>query len=331
MDTAELLAAVDRRVAETVRDRDRLLEAVAALDDEARQLQDEIEVLSRIISRFAGEAAADEGSSATTHEGSNATTDTGLDAATEPGSDERTAADDEVESTILWPAGRGFDRPLKAKKARSWANYKMEAADWYLDTLLAMSLQQGRLERVLGVEMAVEGVIQSLCSAFEVMICALTQAIEKAAGVPADRRTPRHLVNWSRLAAAAKVFDIDLASTLSISAALLGEHSEDPQGPLAQLFALRRHAAVQDPLLKAVSRDGGDAELLIDVPGRGPLPLVDYLFEARNLVGELLGTILHDVADANAGRLYIPASNELRERAEQGLGVILAPDGLLAS
>ena len=68
----------------------------------------------------------------------------------------------------------------------------------------------------------------------------------------------------------------------------------------------------------------------IEVPGRSPLPLVDYLFEARNLVGELLETILHDVADAKAGRLYIPASNQLRERAEQGLGVILAPDGLLA-
>ena len=65
--------------------------------------------------------------------------------------------------------------------------------------------------------------IQSLCSAFEVMICALTQSIEKAAGVPADHRTPRHVVSWSRLAAAAKVFDIDLASTLSISSALLGD------------------------------------------------------------------------------------------------------------
>jgi hypothetical protein len=308
MDTAELLAAVSRRVAETTRDRERLLEAVAALDDEAHQLQEEIEVLSRIISRFAG------------------------DVTTEAGSDERNARTGEVDtSTILWPTGPGFDRPLKAKKPKAWANYKMEAADWYLDTLLALSLQHGRLERVLGVEMAVEGVLQSLCSAFEVMVCALTQSIEKAAGVPADRRTPRHLVSWSRLAAAAKVFDIDLASTLSISAALLGEHSEEPEGPLAQLFVLRRHAAVQDPLVMAASTDGGDDELCIDVPGRGPLPLVDYLFEARNLVGELLETILHDVADAKAGRLYIPASNELRERAEQGLGVILAPDGLLAS
>jgi hypothetical protein len=308
MDTAELLAAVERRLAETTRDRDRLTEAVAALDDEANQLRDEAEEISRVISRFAGDVTA------------------------ETGPETRSAPNAEPDpSAILWPAGPGYDRPIKAKKLKAWAKYKMEAADWYLDTLLAMSLQEGRLGRVLGVEMAVEGVIQSLCSAFEVMICALTQSIEKAAGVPADHRTPRHVVSWSRLAAAAKVFDIDLASTLSISSALLGEHSENPEGPLAQLLVLRRHAAVQDLLIEEASTNGGDDELRIEVPGRGPLPLVDYLFEARNLVGELLETILHDVADAKAGRLYIPASNELRERAEQGLGVILAPNDLLAS
>jgi hypothetical protein len=192
-----------------------------------------------------------------------------------------------------------------------------------------MSLQEGRVRRVLGVEMAVEGVIQSLCAGFEVMVCALTQSIEKAAGVPSDRRTPLHLASWSHLAAAAKVFDIDLASSLSVSAALLGEHAEEPDGPLAQLFVLRSRAAVQDLLVDVTN--GGEADVRIDVPGRGPLPLVDYLFEARNLVGELLETILHDVADAKSGRLYISASNGLRERAEHGLGVILAPDGLLAS
>ena len=304
MDTADLLAAVGQRIAETRRDRDRLAEAVAALDDEALQLENEAEVLARLISRFVGQSNTDNGSD-------------GQDTAN---------ADP---SAILWPTGTGFDQPIKTKKLKAWAKYKMEAADWYLDALLAMSLQDERVDRVLGVEMAVEGVIQSLCSAFEVTICALTQSIEKAAGVPADHRTPRRMVSWSRLAAAAKVFDIDLASTLSVSAALLGEHSEQPDGPLAQLFILRSRAAVQDLLVDVA--DGAAADVGIDVPGRGPLPLVDYLFEARNLVGELLETILHDVADAKAGRLYIPASNELRERAERGLGVILAPDGLLAS
>src|ERR1700722_6389264 len=153
MDTAELLAAVERRLAETTRDQDRLIEAVAALDDEVHQLRDEAEVLARLISRFAGDVAA------------------------ESAPDEQNAAKGEPEtSAILWPTGAGFDRPLKAKKLKPWAKYKTEGADWYLDTLLAISLQRGRLERTLGVEMAVEGVIQALCSAFDVMICLLTQS-----------------------------------------------------------------------------------------------------------------------------------------------------------
>ncbi len=284
MDTADLLAAVEQRIAETRRDRDSLAEAVAALDDEALQLEGEAEVLARVISRYAGHSSTDDGA-----EGQHTP-----NAESDP-------------SAILWPTGPGFDRPIKTKKLKAWAKYKMEAADWYLDTLLAMSIQGGRVDRVLGVEMAVEGVIQSLCSAFEVTICALTQSIEKVAGVPADHRTPRHLVSWSRLAAAAKVFNIDLASTLSVSAALIGEHSESPEGPLAQLFTLRSRAAVQDLLVDVT--DDAAADVRIDVPARGPLPLVDYLFEARNLLGELLDTILHDIADAKAGRLYIPASN----------------------
>jgi hypothetical protein len=311
MDTAELLAAVARRIAETRRDRDRLAEAVAALDDEGLQLEHEAEVLARIISRYEGQSRTGNGPERD---------DVG-------GRDARVAAADP--SAIVWPTGPGFDEPIKSKKLKAWAKYKMEAADWYLDTLLAISLQAGRVDRVLGIEMAVEGVIQSLCSAFDVMICALTQSIEKAAGVPADHQTPRHLASWSRLAAVAKVLDIDLASNLSVSAALLGEHSEEPEGPLAQLFLLRSRARVQDLLVDVT--DGTATDVRIDVPGRGPLAPVDYLFEARNLVSELLETILHDVADAKAGRLYIPASNEHRERAERGLGVILTPDGLLAS
>jgi hypothetical protein len=224
--------------------------------------------------------------------------------------------------------GQDFDKPIKAHKPRAWAKYKMDAADWYLNSLLATSLHGERLERAMGVEMAVEGVIRSLCSAFEAMICTLSNSIEKLAGIPSERRTPTHLVTWPRLAEAAKAFEIDLASTLSISSAMAGEHSENPEGCLAQLFALRGRVTVKDPLVDA--QEGSD-ELRIEVPGRGPLPLLDYLFEARSNIEELLETIAHDVADAKAGRLYIPAAAELRARADKGLGALMTPDDLLAS
>jgi hypothetical protein len=307
MDSGELLATLKRRIAESARDRDRLAEAVAALDDEVSSLQDEAETLAGLILRYAG---ADEPEAAPT-----------------------VSAPDRLDAeafSISWPAGPEHDKPIKTRKPRAWAKYKMNAADWYLNALLATSLHGDRLERTVGVEMAIEGVIQSLCGAFEAMIYTLSNSIEKLAGVAAELRTPRHLVTWGRLAGAAKVFDIDLASTLSISSAMLGEDSENPEGSLAQLFVLRRRVALQD-LLVDHHRTDGDVELRIDVPGRGPLPLLDYLFESRSTVEELLETISHDVEDAKAGRLYIPGADELRARAEKGLGALLAPDDLLAS
>jgi hypothetical protein len=307
MDSGELLANVENRIAETRRDRDRLAEAVAALDDEVLRLASEAKTLAGLISRFAERPAPTEDPAAQSED------------------------HDGDPLSIRWPVGPGYEKPIKVKKPRAWAKYKMDAADWYLDSLLAISLQSGHLERALGVEMAVEGVIQSLCGAFEAMICALSSSIERLVGIDSDHQTPKHLVTWSRLAAAAKVFDIDLASTLSISSALLGEHSENPDGCLAQLFLLRRRLAVQDLLVDQRAHESNEVELRIDVPGRGPLPILDYLFESRSLVEELLETISHDVADAKAGRLYIPAANELRARAEQGLGALLAPDGLLTS
>ena len=202
-------------------------------------------MFSRVISRFAGEVTAE----------------------TEP--DKRNAPTVEPDSSaILWPTGPSYDRPIKAKKLKAWAKYKMEAADWYLDTLLAMLLQKARLERVLGVEMAVEGVIQSLCSAFEVMICALTQSIEKAAGVPADHRTPRHLVSWSRLAAAAKVFDIDLATRSPAFVRPPRRALRNPgKVPSLSYWFSDAGLTVARSLVEAASSDGGDDELLIDVPG----------------------------------------------------------------
>ena len=46
MDASELLGAVERRIDDTVRDRDRLAEAVALLDTEIERLRSDAEVVS---------------------------------------------------------------------------------------------------------------------------------------------------------------------------------------------------------------------------------------------------------------------------------------------
>jgi hypothetical protein len=298
MDASELLGEVKRRIDDAMRDRDRLTEAVGLLDGEIARLQSDAEVVARLTSWFAPQRAADEASP---------------------------EAAAEIQGTaVAWPSGPGFESPLKTKKLRARSRAKFAAAGWYVGTLRKLSWSDEPLSHTLGVEMAVDGVVQSLCAAFESELCALTKAIERVAEIPEDRRTPLHLVTWSKLAAATTVFDIDLASALSISDALVGEHSEEPHGWLAQLLLLRKRLALQDFLVDEDDEGQHTSRLRINVPGRGALPLVEYLSEVHDLTEELLETIEHDIADAKHGRLYIAAIDEVRARAEQGIGDLLS-------
>jgi len=319
MDTSELLEQLRRRISETERDRDRLSEAVVALNEEVSRLASEESVVQRVIARFDQSAGAS-------------------NAPSTPQPDETPLEPEEYQATetprhqdfdaewagidVRWPAGPGYSKRLKVKKIKAWARYKLTAADWYLDTLRQVASLSGRLDRVLGVEMAVDGVVQSLCATFDAAVYALTSAVESAVNIPDDRRTPVHLANWSKLAAEAKFLDIDLASSLSVSDALIGEHSETPQGWLAQLQMLRHRSARQDLLVARPGEDGSD-ELCIDVPSRGPQPPLEYLSGVRDLVDELLETILHDIADAKRGRLYAPGLENPHNKAVRDIGEIL--------
>jgi hypothetical protein len=301
MDASELLGHVERRIADTVRDRDRLAEAIVGLDAEIIRLQSDAEVVARLTSWFSPQRGSDDSLT--------------------PASQGNAHDNDTV---ISWPGGPGFDAPIKTKKLRARSRAKLAAASWYLGALRKLVSDNDVLTRTLGAEMAFDGAVQSLCAAFESELCALTKAIEKVAEIPEDRRTPPHLVTWSKLAAATSVFDIDLASSLSISDALVGEHSEEPHGWLAQLLLLKRRLALHDFLVEIDDPDSGNSSLRIDVPGRGPLPLVEYLQEVHDLAEELLETIEHDITDAKHGRLYIAAIDEVRARAEQGIGDLLS-------
>lgn len=300
MDTSELLGQLHRRVEETIRDRDRLAEAVANLNNAIVQLEGEEKTITRLVALFDNQPSA-----TTDHEKK--------DSPSAPLG----------EFSVHWPVGPGYTKPIKAKKVKSWARYKFASADWYLKTLSEIAAKDDNLERVLGVEMAVDGVLQSLSAAYDAAIYALTRAIERAVNVPKDRRTSVHLASWPKIAAEAKFFAIDLASSLSVSDALIGEHSESPEGWLAQLLLLRRHSVLQDVLVDKLHKVSSSKELYIDVPGRGQQPLIAYLTETRNLVAELLETLMHDVTDAKNGRLYIADVDQLRAQAERDLGDLL--------
>lgn len=271
METADLIAALRGRADETERDRRRLVEAVAALDAEIERIDAERQLVEQLVRRYAPSEA------------------TSADDGSEPDADR---------------VGRGsMHEPVDATTPSSWAVHKLAAAAACVAALDDLA-DEGRIGRVLGVEMAVDGAVASLCAAYEAAVVALTDAIESSADVPADRRTPHHLADWSKLAAAAKFFELPLASSMSVSDALIDEHSESPQGWLAQLLVLRRSSSRGDCLVDAPTRD----TVAIAVPGTGPRPVLDYLATSLELMQDLVETMLRDVADLEAGKLHIPSA-----------------------
>ena len=308
MDTSELFEQLQHRIEETSRDRERLSEAVRALDHEIIKLEMDQANLQRLVSRFDKTRKPPRGNAA--------------DAATRKAASEQSKTGGML---VTWPAGPGEEKPIKTKKARAWARYKLVAATWYLNTLSEIAGQHGLSERVIGVEMAVEGTIHALCSSFDAATYALTRTIESVANIPPDRRTPSHLANWSKLMATAKFLGIDLTSSLSIADALLGEHSESPQGWLAQLQVLGNRSLREDLIVTQKLGKRGPQDLLIKVPFQGPQPILDYLSRSRELISELLETIFYDVASVRKEVRAKMATGQPRIRAEQGLESLL-PD-----
>src|SRR5487761_1937529 len=99
MDTSELFEKLQRRIEETSRDRERLSEAVHALNLEIANLELDEEILRRAVSRF---EKMDTSSRA-------------KDAKVQV----RLKADATVRSNgmlVSWPAGPGFSKPIKSKK-----------------------------------------------------------------------------------------------------------------------------------------------------------------------------------------------------------------------
>ncbi|HUY06623.1 MAG TPA: hypothetical protein VMU99_05135 [Acidimicrobiales bacterium] len=309
MDTVDLLAMLQTRIAETARDRDRLNEAVEALRGEIAKLESEEKVVRRLVSIFG--------------ESSPPFATTGRVDAEMPAKDTEAHAQEGM--VVQWPTGPGYTKPIKVKKTKAWVRYKFDAADWYLNTLRETAGHSGLSGRLIGVEMAIEGVIGALCSSVDAAIYALTNTIERTQGIPGDRRTPSRLASWSKLAAEAKYLDIELASSLSISNALIGEHSETPQGWLAQLQILRHRSYREDITVITSTARTLPQELCIDVPTQGPIPILEYLSRCRDLVEELLETILYDVSAVKKGRAEHANTGHPRVQAEHNLERLL-PD-----
>jgi hypothetical protein len=344
MDTSELVAALERRIEEARRDRSRLLEAAAAVDREIDKVIDEQQLIERLVGRYQSSVPANGAASVVQHavalreEPSHAGVPDRLSVIAEPALEPATesvaanvvgvvnspATKGAVPFQILWPEGSTGTKKIKSKKPKSRAKFKSAAARWYLEVLRGIEAREGYLARTVEVEMAVDGVVQSICGAVDAAVYALTVGVERILDIPEDRFTPASRANWSKLSAVARFFEVELASALSLSIALAGEHADRPEGWLAQLRLLVQRSAGEDVLVPGM---GDQRSLELDVPGAGVQPTVAFLSRVYDQSEELLETIFHDLDDLRSGRIVAASAEDLRAQRGGGIEDHLAGEG----
>ena len=164
-------------------------------------------------------------------------------------------------SEVLWPSGPHYFTLTGSEGAVAWVQYRVWAADWYVRALREVVGPERNYDRFVGVEMALDGALNSLSSAFDAGIALLIEGAEIALEVDEADKLPVHRYSWEqareRLKQPAIGTDADGTSNeevwrliLDIDNALVGEREPRPGGWLAQLRRLRNRVAHQDTLAR---------------------------------------------------------------------------------
>jgi len=209
--------------------------------------------------------------------------------------------------TVDWPVGPYYTTWVSAEGVAAWVRYKVRSAEWYVETLEAVSERVPVLDRYVGVEMALDGALAALCGAFDAALGGLIQAAESGHGLtpsPAYRyswKLCRGLLDQSRAAGERIGALID-----AIDAAHAGHVDSQPTGWLAILQRLRNTAVHNNTLARhhqvsiGGSNPGSNCDLI--VPGvDGGLSPVPYLRGACRRVGQLCEDMI------SAGDLLTPS------------------------
>ena len=200
-----------------------------------------------------------------------------------------------------WPLGPHYLRWVEGKGVDAWARFKLRAAEWYVEALEVAQREVG-LDRFVGVEMAIDGALSSLCAGVDAAGHALVEEVERFAGdVPLRSHRPAG-GDWTVLVGLAEGVGIELGSARAIDRAVRGDE-EDPEGWLPQLQRLRELAVRRNVLVRCPNVDGSGRDRLLDVPGLGQRPVVRYLRKAGRRADGLVEALLADVDSLARERL----------------------------
>ena len=155
-------------------------------------------------------------------------------------------------SDVRWPAGPHYFDLTGSDGGVAWIRYRVWSADWHTRTLNDLGGLHSSFDREVGIEMALDGALNGLSSAFDAGVTLLIRAVEDARDIDLDDRLPVFRYKWDRCRDMLKQSDIATDDVwgliLEIDGAIDGETLPEPTGWLAQLRRLRNRAAHQDSL-----------------------------------------------------------------------------------
>jgi hypothetical protein len=196
---------------------------------------------------------------------------------------------------LKWPVGPHYLRWVDGKGVFAWSRFKMKSADWYLKALEAAAREAGDLDRYVGIEMALDGVLASLCAAVDTAGWGLFETLTSLEITDDDGDNLLTGDDWRVVFGRARAAGVVLPSEFATLEALEGSGTKEPGGWLAQLRLLRDQAVLHNVLVRRFDVDGNHSGRLIDVPGLGPSPTVEYLISTRNATSRLVEFLLADV------------------------------------
>lgn len=203
-------------------------------------------------------------------------------------------------SAVAWPAGPHYFELTSSEGPVAWVRYRVWSADWYVRTLREVAGPDANYDRIVGIELALDGALNSLSSAFDAGTALLIKAAENALETEPEDRLPVYRYSWSAardlLTSAALGTNPDLTPNddvwrvvLDVDNALDGERNPRPGGWLAQLRRLRNQVAHQDTLARH-HKPGGPSTLRL--PGEGDIDAFNYLARGCDRVSDLTGQMV---------------------------------------
>lgn len=262
---------------------------------------------------------------------------------------------------IAWPLGPTYNEWVKSDGIRAWVQYKLKSAAFHIETLHRVGEAHG-YSRLVGVEMALDAALASLCGAFDASTGGIIHAAQRyfgqgkeLNGLPWEPVQPFEY-SWNKCLARVvpHLRKEDLAwhldSVVTDVATALSKADDQPLGWLTELQRLRNHTIHQESLARhidvGIGRGHDRTEWSLTVgarthkdgtreDGRAERP-VAYLWRAHEHLTQLTNRMVdladhinpHDVPIARPSQSSTAHAPAAREGLAAGAESFSGPDSV---